>query len=69
MMRDWLLANAFFAALAIVAAALLCAAFILVRLAGLDADLERQVLGWFAICSLVASGLIARYALRRIERR
>lgn len=68
-MRDWLLANAFFAALALGSAAMLGACFCVVRLFELSPDIERRVVGWLAIAALIATGLIARFVLKRIERR
>lgn len=68
-MRDWLLANAFFAGMAFIAGAVLFAGFVLVHLANFEPDTERSIMGWIAILALIATGLIARYALKRIERR
>lgn len=68
-MRDWLLANAFLAGMGLLAAGLLTGGFTLVRLCQFHPDVERTVIGWLAVLVLVAVGFIARYALRRIERR
>lgn len=68
-MRDWLLANAFFAAMSLVAAGLLVGGFTLVRLCQFEPDVERSVIGCLAVVVVIATGLIARYALKRIERR
>ena len=69
MMRDWLLANAFFAGMALVAAGLLIGGHVLVRLVHFEPDTQRIVMGCVAILVLFATGFMARYALKRLERR
>jgi Co/Zn/Cd efflux system component len=67
--RDWLLANAFLYGMTLIAAGVLFAGFALVRIFNFDPDTERSIMGWIAILALIATGFIARYALKRIERR
>lgn len=68
-MKGWLAANLFFIGMVLAAAALLFGVAALIRLIGVAPDTERTIIGWTAIGSVFATGLIARALLRRFERK
>jgi predicted membrane-bound spermidine synthase len=68
-MRGLLGALGFLAGMQLLAAAIVFVGFLLIRSFGLSDDSERTAIGWLAFLALIATGLIARAAHRRIERR
>lgn len=68
-LKGWLAANLFFVGLVLTAAAILFGGAVLIRFVGFEPATERQLIGWLALFSVFASGLIARAFLRRLERR